>query len=158
MSTRATPRATPAPEPAPEPLTPTPAGEFRRAGLYQLPHSGHVVELRWPGMYALALQGEVPNPLAQEVLRLMSGAAGGEEGERPSEEELVSRYRKQARASLAVAQRCLVSPRLVLDREPNYEAGEIGPGDLHELDVLWINIHFVHRGPASEGVAPFRRA
>ncbi|HMQ30009.1 MAG TPA: hypothetical protein PKD53_04740 [Chloroflexaceae bacterium] len=155
-----TPRPAPQPAPAPEPASPpalTPASAFRRAGIYELPHSGHVVELRWPGLYALALTGEIPNPLAQDVLRLVSGAAAGEAGEQPSEEEQVARYRKDARSFLAVAARCLVHPRLVLDREPDADRDEIGPDDLHELDVLWIYGQFVQRGPTSEYVAPFRR-
>lgn len=158
-----TPRPAPrpaAPPPAPEPASPpalTPASAFRRAGIYELPHSGHVVELRWPGLYALALTGEIPNPLAQDVLRLVSGAAAGEADAQPSEEEQVARYRKDARSFLAVAARCLVHPRLVLDREPDAARDEIGPDDLHELDVLWIYGQFVQRGPTSDYVAPFRR-
>jgi hypothetical protein len=141
--------------PAPEPLAPAPAAAFRRAGLYRLPHSDLVVELRWPGLYALALSGEIPNPLADAVLRLVSGASS-KEAEPANHEEQVALYRKNARSLLAVAQRCLVRPRLVLDREPDYDRDEIGPGDLHENDVQWIFFQFVGEGPTTPGVAPFR--
>lgn len=156
-----TPKRTPAPAPVappPAPAVPTPAAEFRRGGVWELPHSGNLVELRWPGLYALALQGEIPNPLAGAVLRLVSGAAATTGDEPESEDDQVASYRKDAKSFLGVAARCLVHPRLILDREPDYERDEIGPQDLHELDVLWIYAQFVQRGPASEHVAPFRRS
>lgn len=145
---------TPAPEVAPP--APSPASAFRRAGIYQLPSCGLFVELRWPGLYALVLTGEIPNPLTADVLRMVSGAANDKDPE--DEEALIERYRKDARSFLGIAQRCLVRPRLVLDREPDYERDEIGPGDLHEQDMLWIYGHFVQKGPAAETVALFRRA
>lgn len=144
---------TPAPEAAPP--TPSPASAFRRGGVYRLPHTGLAVELRWPGLFALALAGEIPNPLAAAVLRIVSGATG-KEAEPASDEDQIALYRRNARSFLAVAARCLVRPRLVLDREPDYERDEIGPGDLHENDVQWIFFQFVQEGPASPGVAPFR--
>lgn len=153
--------AEPAPEPTPPPApaTPTPAAEWRRAGVYDLPYSGKAAELTWPGLYALALTGEVPNPLAEAVLRLVSGAAARREGAPPpTEDEDLAAYRKNARALLAIMARCMVRPRLILDRPPEYDRDEIGPGDLHERDVLWVYNHFVQEGPASEWVHPFRRA
>lgn len=144
---------TPAPEAAPP--APSPASAFRRAGIYELPHSGLAVELRWPGLYALALTSEIPNPLAADVLRIVSGATG-KEATPQSDEEQIALYRKNARSFLAIAQRCLVRPRLVLDREPDYERDEIGPGDLHENDIQWIFFQFVGEGPNAPGVAPFR--
>lgn len=138
------------------PLAPTPAAAFRRGGLYQLPHSGHVVRLRFPGLYALAMRGDVPNGLSNAVLRLVSGASA-EESTEDAAARRIAAYRENARAFLEVAALCLEEPRLILDEAPNYERGEIGPRDLPEQDLLWIFLDFVQGGPAGETVAPFRR-
>src|SRR5512145_848762 len=48
----------------------------------------------------------------------------------------------------------LASPRLVLDREPNAAANEIGPLELADADYIWLYYQFVE-GHASS-VASFR--
>lgn len=137
-------------EPAP---TPTPASAFRRAGLYRLPGSGHTVRLRWPGLRALALAGEITNPLAQSLRRLLAGADATRE--QPDETAAIELWRTNSTAFLVVAERCLDEPRLILDRSPDYERGEIGPGDLAEPDIIWLWI-WATEGPSDPRVSPFR--
>lgn len=137
------------------PATVTPAATFKAGALYRLPGSGHVVRLRVPSLYSLITVGEVPNPLRDEVTRLLT-ASGPTKQEDPDARHEITR--KNARTFIEIAARCLVEPRLVLDHEPNYSAGEIGPADLHDLDYDWIFFDFARRGADDPEVARFRVA
>jgi len=116
----------------------TPASVWKRQArdgeLYRLPGSGNVVRLRRPGLSAMAAKvGHIPNPLSREVLRLMSGAET-----QPSEDAKIEGFEKSARAYIELAALCFVEPKIVMDRAPNYDAGEIGPDDVPDQDLVWI--------------------
>lgn len=141
------PRNAPPAKPQPAPAQPTPAAAFRRSGLYILPGSGHVVRLRWPGVYALAAAGTLPNPL-------LDALAGNTVSSDPEQRRV--NFRRNAEAYLVAAELCLVEPRLVRDRAPDYDAGEIGPDDLGIEDLDFIFFSYLRRGPASDAAIPFR--
>lgn len=136
-------------------VNPTPAvvwSQARRVGhLVRLPGSGNVARLRRPTLTALAATTNgVPNPLSDAVMRLLAAAPPKTEGER------MAAFRTNNRGMLEVAALCFVEPVLVLDREPDPEAGEIGPLDLTDLDISWLYFSWVEGDAAS--VAPFRVA
>lgn len=138
----------------PERVTITSAATWRRQAregeLYRLPGSGNVVRLRRPGLTALAANvGHIPNPLAREVLRLMSAA-----GEPQTEDDRIESFQKSARAYVEVAALCFVEPRIVLDGEPNYEAGEIAASDVPDQDLVWLYWQFLEAD--ADRSAPFR--
>jgi hypothetical protein len=138
----------------PEPITPTAAAQFRRAGVYRLPSSGNVVQLRWPGLRALALTGvEQPNPITVALRRVLADVDAATK--QPDEAAIIEQWRNSSLAFLANAERCLAKPRLVLERAPDYEADEIGPGDLSESDIIWLWI-WAQEGPTDARIAPFR--
>jgi hypothetical protein len=148
MNTRRTkPTVTPELEPA---RSVSPIDAFRRGGLYELPHSLLTVRLRWPRLYALAARGAVPNGLSAAVMRLIIAerVANGEDAPTPTREEREQHYREHAQGYLELAALTLAEPRMVLDREPNEGAGEIGPDDLPDHDIRWIVEVFVQEGPA----------
>lgn len=137
-------------------LTSTPALAWKKAReegeLYTLPGSGNVARLIRPSLTALVgVTNGVPNPLSKEVMRLLAAAPPGK-----AEEALFANIRNNSRAYMEIARMCLVEPRLALDKEPNYERGEIGPNDLADLDYAWIYHSFVE-GAAADA-APFRVA
>lgn len=149
MTTETTNGGRPAAAPA---LTITPAAQFRRGGLYRLPGSGHVVRLRFAGLYALVVGGDVPNPLRAEVTRLLTVGSAGD----PSPEARQEVTRRNVQTFVELAARCLVEPRLVLDRAPDYDAGEIGADDLHDRDYDWLYFDFLQKGVDADDVARFR--
>lgn len=144
---RATARATTAELAGAEPAAPTPARSWTTIGLYTLPGSGNVAKLKKVTLIALAAAGAIPNDILQ-LIALDTPA------ERLSQEAQLAQYRKNAKAFVAIAERCLVEPRLVTDRAPDYDAGEIGPEDLADRDYTWIFYSFVSGGAAD--VATFR--
>lgn len=109
---------------------------------YRLPGSGNVAKLRRPSLYAMAARGtSIPNPLSAEVMRYVTDK-GDVLGER-SEDERNEIYIKNAIAFVHIAVLCMVEPKLITDRTPNYEKGEIGPENLADLDYQWITFSFV---------------
>lgn len=146
-----TPKPTPTPSTRSAQLTPSSAWAAAAAGeLYRLPGSGHVARLRRPALIALASKiGHIPNPLAAEVIRLL---ATTEPTDTP--EQQIAAFEKNAPAFVRVAQAAFVEPRMVTDRDPDYEAGEIGPQDITDTDYLWIYYSLAEGGAAD--VAMFR--
>jgi hypothetical protein len=119
----------------------TPASTWNANGLYRLP-SGNVARLRRPGLLALAGQGTIPNPISAEVLRRITT----DEPAPQTDEERDRIIRTNSKAYLEVAALALVEPRLIVDREPDHAASEIGPADLSDDDLLWIFYTFVQGG------------
>lgn len=132
----------------------TTATDWRKSaeGLYRLPGSGNVARLRRLSLITLAAAGGVPNPLSQDVLRYL--ASKGDQ--RLNEAEQIAEYKRNAKAFIEIAARCLVEPRLWVPpaetargkgepakTAPDYEAGEIGVEDLADNDYTWIFFSFV---------------
>lgn len=136
---------------APPKPQPTPASAWG-AALYQLP-SGRVARLRRPALSALIARGNLPNPIAAKLHRFLSDAAS-ERG--TSDAEKLDRYRANIDVLIEIAALAMVEPRLVLDREPQQEAGEIGALDMLDQDVIWI-YYGLTLGTEDE-VSPFRLA
>lgn len=144
-----------APIPAPTTTAPAAASAFRARSetgeVYDFPGCGLPAQLRRPSLMELSVRGAAPNPLANEVMSLIAADEGPAD---LSHEERISRYQRNARAYIEVAKLCMVSPRLVTERAPDYDAGEIGPGDIADLDYIWLWHSFV--GGAASEVQPFR--
>lgn len=115
---------------AKKPNAPTHAREWKTGGLYQLP-SGNIAQLRRPSLLARAT---MPGKLERKVLRFIAL----ETPRLVPEDEQLRLYIANSEVYIAVAAATLVSPRLILDREPNYENNEIGPDDLSDRDYTWI--------------------
>lgn len=123
------------------PKTVTPASAWKRQSqdgeLYLLPGSGNIARLRRPSLTAMAVEaGHLPNPLAAEIMDLLTQRS--DPLAQPTPEEQIESFKQNGRAFIKIAQLCFVDPPLVLDRAPNYEAGEIGPGDVPDADYIWI--------------------
>lgn len=121
--------------------TVTPANAWKRQAqdgeLYELPGSGNIARMRRPSLTAMAVEaGHLPNPLASEIMQLF--AQRGDPLAQPTPEEQIEAFKQNGLAYIKIAELCFVEPRLVLDRAPNYEAGEIGPGDVPDADYVWI--------------------
>lgn len=140
---------TPAPETAPAPAA-TPARAWGQAQLYRLPGCGHVARLRRPSPTALiARAGDLPNPvLSRALLSLLAT-----NDETSTEAEQIAAYQRNARSYVEIAALAFVEPRLILDREPDYEVGEIAPEDLTDVDYVWIYYSLCQGG--HERVATF---
>lgn len=129
----------------------SPASAWRRMAqegeLYRLPGSGLVMRLKRPGLTALARKvGHIPNPLSREVLRLMSAA------EKPAgEDAAVESFQRSAQAYGEAFALCAVEPKVILDREPNYEAGEISINDVPDQDLVWVYWTFLEGDAAISG-------
>jgi len=109
--------------------------QTRDGELYRLPGSGHVARLRRPSLMALAARaGDIPNPLADEVIKLLAGGAGSAMTE-TDETKRMQLFREHARAMVEVARLSFVEPRIA--DTPDYEAGEIAPEDLHDRDIMF---------------------
>lgn len=151
--TQTTAAETSAAQPAPE--TVTSASAWRAAAqegeLYRLPGSGHIARLRRVSFYALALAGAKVNPLAESILKRMRGKA---ENEKDSPSRRAAALAESAEAMHAAAALVFVEPRVVIDRAPDYDAGEIAASDLHDTDLSWIYFDFCQGG--ADAVKPFR--
>lgn len=133
-----------------------PAEAFRKeahdGALYTLPGCGLVARLRRPALHAMAAAaGRIPNPLRREVLRFM---ASTDSNANTSDDARIAAYEANTAAIIQIAALALVEPKLVLDRDPDYANGEIGPLDLSDTDYNWLYYQFVEGGAA--GVALFR--
>lgn len=140
------------------PKTVTPANAWKRQAqegeLYELPGSGNVARMRRPSLTAMAVDaGHLPNPLATEIMHLL--AQRNDPLAQPTPEEQIEAFKQNGRAFIKLAELCFVEPRLVLDRAPNYEEGEIGPGDVPDADYVWIANTLVEGDAAA--LLPLRR-
>jgi hypothetical protein len=125
---------------AKQPTKATPARQWKTGGLYQLP-SGNIAHLKRPSLLARAT---MPGKLEQKVLRFIVL----ETPRMISEEDHIRLYVANSEAYLAVAAATLVSPRLILDRQPDPDKDEIGPDDLSDRDYTWIYQIFVEGSDA----------
>lgn len=115
---------------------PTPAREWGKAHLYTLP-SGNVARLKRPAVLALASNGH--NPVSAKVMLEIYSTK-----EQPkTDEEKLAQIKTNSQRYLEVLALTFIEPKLVIDREPDYDAGEIGPGDLSDTDLLWVYWTFV---------------
>src|SRR5262245_47008079 len=123
------------PPSADAPLEPTSAREWRQRAqgeLFTLPGSGNVALLKRISLVALAAAGAVPNPILYEVLRMLVIEVPSPNT--TSEPDQLRHYKRNQKAFIEVARRCLVSPVLIVDREPDTNQNEIGPDDLADRD------------------------
>lgn len=126
--------------------------QAERGDLYLLPGSGLIARLRHPPLTAMAAKvGMIPNPLAEEVLRFLSIDTLAED-----DAAKIARFQRNSRVFIEIASLAFVEPRLVLDRPPDYEQGEIGPLDLADADYTWVYFELV--GGKAADLAPFRVA
>jgi hypothetical protein len=119
----------------------TPAAAWHKAArtghLYRMPGSGNVARLRRPSLRAMSINGvKGANPLSADVLRLI--AASDDTLSRPTDEQMIAAYKNEARAFQEAAALAFVEPQLILDREPDPDANEIGPGDVSDRDYVFI--------------------
>ena len=115
----------------------TPARAWRDGQLVALPGSGHQAVLRKPSLRALLSAGRVPNTLRDQVYRLahpqaVAVVAAQDDAGR------AALFHEESAAFIYIASQCFVSPRLVTEREPDYDANEIGPEDISDLDYIWL--------------------
>ena len=128
-------------------VEPTAATNWNTGGLYRLP-SGNVARLIRPSLLALAAAGRIPNPLEAEVLKFVALDSPSN----LTEAEQLARYSEHAKVFVRVAARALVSPKLIIDRDPDPAANEISPEQLSDRDYSWIYYGFVE-GSADESAA-----
>jgi len=129
--------------------TPTTARTWKTGGLYELP-SGNIAHLKRPSLLA---RSTMPGKLEQKVLRYIAL----DTPRQLSEEQQIKLYVANSEAYLAVAAAAMVSPHLILDREPDPDKNEIGPDDLSDRDYTWIYHVFVE-GADAESRDFFRAA
>lgn len=136
------------------PTSATPATEWAAMAegeMLRLPGSGKWARLKKvPILAMIAFAGKAPNKLADEVLRFNAISAN----RNANEQQQVEEYKKNSRAFLRMAEMVFVEPRLVIDREPDFTAGEIGPFQLYDVDIMWIYFTFL-KGEDHE-LDPFR--
>lgn len=117
-----------------------------------LPGSGEPALLKRPSLMAMAANaGHVPNPLSAEVIRFL--AENGDPLRNYSKDERAAIYKKNSRAFVEIAKLTFLDPKIVEDREPDYDAGEIAPTDIGDFDYSWLIFNFVE-GDASK-LVPF---
>jgi hypothetical protein len=139
------------PPPPTETPAATPARAWAAGTLVQLPGSGHAARLRKPSLRALLHAGKVPSSLVDSVYRLVQGLIAAPE--QPPEQQR-QKFMEDSAAFVYVASQCFVEPRLVTDKAPDYDKGEIGPDDLSDLDYIWI--FYTWTEGSAEQEAPFR--
>jgi hypothetical protein len=115
---------------------PTPAREWGKAQAYQLP-SGNIARLKRPAVLALARNGH--NPVSNAVLLELYDR----KDQPKTPDEKLEQIKANSQKYLEVLALTFVEPRLVIDREPNYDNGEIGPQDVDDGDLLWIYWVFI---------------
>jgi hypothetical protein len=106
----------------------------RSAGEIKVLPSGASIRIRRPSLFALSRSGHVPNPLAVEVIKWFAIDAP----DSASPEDVTKQYRENAAAYVGVAQASVTEPRIVTDKAPDYDKGEIAPEDLSTADLIWI--------------------
>lgn len=110
------------------------------------------VELRMPNLpNILATIGAVPSQLIIDALGILTE----ERVYRPADPTggITARQIRYVRGLYAVTALCLVSPQLVLDREPNREADEIDTTDLSWADLEAVYFGYF-RGYTRKASAP----
>ena len=114
----------------------TTAGEWkaRSAGEIKTLPSGATIRIRRPSLFALSRSGHVPNPLAIEVIKWFAVDAP----DSTSPEDTAKQYRENAAAYVGVAAASVTAPKIVTDKAPDYDKGEIAPEDLSTADLIWI--------------------
>ncbi len=107
---------------------------------HTLKASGMDIVFAMPDVYQLILSNiKAPNPMTARIIELLEGY--GLIGTTTPAQRAV--YAQETlMAAIELASLCLVSPKLVLDREPDESAGEVGPsafahGDWAEMGRLF---------------------
>lgn len=119
---------------------------------YRLPGSGATVKLVRPSLTAMvAQQAKAPNRISQRVVQFMSKIGDDDILRKP--DQIEKSYRENTLVFIELAKICLMEPVLVTDRDPDYEAGEIAPTDIPNLDYAWIAYSFI--GGEAERLATF---
>lgn len=164
--------------------SPTSSQEWASGELYRLP-SGKVARLKQPGLFGLIAVGYVPNPILTQIAKFFHSPADPdtvaidraiialargdlassqvadltarlrEQRKQEPESDITKSYAETGAAVYHLAKLCLVEPKLV-DENPQYDQGEIGPGDLSQADYWWIASQFVEG--RADGLFPFRFA
>lgn len=120
---------------APTATTPAAIWRQRAQGEIKTLPSGAAVRVRRPSLFALARVGHVPNPLLQAILPHLVEPSTDEPA---TLEARIERYRENAATYTHIAALVLAEPRVVLEGDPDYDAGEIAPEDLTTTDLIWI--------------------
>ncbi len=97
--------------------------------------SGATIRIKRPSLFALARAGNVPNPLAMEVVKWFAVDAPDSE---PTDQDKIAQYRENASVYVNIAAASVATPKIVINAAPDYDAGEIAPEDLTTADLLWI--------------------
>lgn len=107
---------------------------------HTLKASGMEIVFAMPDLYQLILSNiKAPNPMTARIIELLEGY-GLLGTSTPAQR---AQYAQETlMAAIELASLCLVSPKLVLDREPDESAGEVGPsafahGDWSEMGRLF---------------------
>jgi hypothetical protein len=83
----------------------------------------------------MARAGNVPNPIAMEVVKWFAVDSPEKE---LNDQEKIAQYRENANVYVNIAAASVVTPKIVTDKAPDYDAGEIAPEDLSTADLIWI--------------------
>lgn len=124
----------------------TPAKEWRRTLEVKLP-SGYTAEIRALDVGAFVRLGRIPDTITPIVEALVKGS------ENPLAADTLESIMRMAEFLNAVCMASFVNPKVV-DREPDYERGEISVDDLTWDDKQMIMMFF--NQPAQQ-LAKFRR-
>lgn len=103
--------------------------EERKGTLVELP-SGITVKLGKPFMSDLLAAGDIPGELINAAL--------GEEVEGLSSQESAAR---SAKLMAHIVSRAVIEPKVLLEGEPDYDAGQISIQDLSDTDRTYIYAH-----------------
>jgi hypothetical protein len=125
---------------------------------WALPGSDIVVMIKRPGLRAMAAQaGKVPNGLSQRVVTWLAKNTAGTSllDEKPkTDEQILKDYFEESRVLDEILTHIFVSPKYVVDREPNEDANEIGSEDITDFDKSWLVYRYTMG--AVEDIARFR--
>jgi hypothetical protein len=112
----------------------------KRTITHILKGSGMEIVFSMPDLYQLVLSNvKAPNPMTSRIMELLEGY--GLVGATTAAQRTA--YAQETYlAAVELASLCLVNPKLVLDREPDESAGEVGPsafahGDWAEMGRLF---------------------
>lgn len=99
---------------------------------HKLKASGMDIVFAMPDVYQLILSNiKAPNPMTARIIELLEGY--GLIGTTTPAQR--TQYAQETlMAAIELASLCLVSPKLVLDREPDESAGEVGPAAFAHSD------------------------